>query len=69
LDPEKIEINLNDSVIFFNEDDQIHQVVIGDQGGIPLQRGQSWTYKFESSGEFDVYDVLDKKVRGKVVVR
>ncbi len=67
--PEKVEVRVKDKVVFFNEDEVVHQVSIGEKGGIPLKKGASWTYVFDSSGSFTIYDVLNKKVKGEVVVK
>lgn len=66
--PAALKLRVGDRVVFFNEDEALHQISLGDKGGIPLQEGASWTYAFDSAGTFEVKDLNDKSFKATITV-
>lgn len=67
--PSKVDIKVHDKVVFFNEDEALHQIAISGKAGIPLKKGESWTYGFDSAGIYEISDVFNEKIVGEVDVR
>ena len=67
--PASVTINQGDSVTWTNADTVNHQVTSGKAFASPtLTPGQSFTFKFTTSGKFAINDPLDKTQKGTVVV-
>ncbi|MBS3123975.1 cupredoxin family copper-binding protein [Candidatus Woesearchaeota archaeon] len=69
--PNSITINLGDVVTWTNYD-SIRHTATSDDGLFNsnlLSLGESWSYKFEQSGEYGYYCQPHTSMRGKVVVK
>jgi plastocyanin len=66
----KVVLNVNNTVVWINEDDVGHSVV-GDQGEFDsgmLSPGQSWNHTFATSGIYGYHGVPHPWMKGTVIV-
>jgi len=70
--PDRLTIDLGDTVTWTNKDSTQHQIV-ADQGAFPaspaLQANQSYSYRFVRSGAFPYRDGFARNERGRITVR
>ncbi len=69
--PSTVTINQGESVTWTNSDTANHQIVSGKAGlaSPVLASGQSYSFTFNSPGNFPYKDALDKKLGGTVTVQ
>lgn len=78
FDPNPIEIKAGDSVIWTNDDNDIHTVTSGSSEGPTIGQefdsgtmasGESFTHKFEKTGTFEYFCSFHESMIGKVIVK
>jgi len=69
--PASLTINQGDTVTWTNPDTATHQIMSNKAGfsSPVLSTGQTFSFVFKTAGSFSIQEVLDKKLKGTVVVQ
>ena len=69
--PEKVTINAGDTVRFIQDDDAPHTVTATDKSfdSGNLDKGKSWTHKFDKPGTYAYFCAYHTYMKGSVVVK
>lgn len=70
FDPAQLRAKVGDTVTWVNEDSNLHEVHADNDAfaGPPLKFGESFSQKFDGTGEFAYHDHLHEEVKGMIVV-
>lgn len=69
FNPETLDINKGNIVIWTNEDSVPHQIVGTGFDGPVINMGQSYTFAFINSGTFDYSCALHPSMKGEIIVK
>lgn len=68
--PRSLTVRPGDAVTFINDDDAAHTVTLSGKGfdSGNLEKGQSWTYRFETAGTYRYICTYHPTMKGTIVV-
>lgn len=73
FNPKEITVNRGDTVTWTNEDAGQHQIASKPDGALfksdLLNQGQSYSFTFNTAGEFDYLCLIHPSMTGKVIVK
>lgn len=69
FDPQTVNINKGDTVIWENEDSIIHNIASNDFTSPSLSKGDTFSFTFKDAGTFDYICSLHANMKGKVIVK
>jgi plastocyanin len=69
FDPETININKGDTVIWKNEDPMTHNITSNGFTSPDLNKGDTFSFTFKDAGTFDYICSFHANMKGKVIVK
>lgn len=70
FNPTTVNINVNQTVIWRNEDDIAHLIVAnnGEFNSGTLDNGDSFSFKFENLGTYDYHCSIHPSMKGRIII-